>query len=331
MSRITQNSQPKPGLAIGAAVSMTLALASLPAMGEVPHEFQSGETASAAQVNENFTALVSAIEALQSEVETLQTEKTELEEQVATLEAREIFTHEDFVSDLEEFLAIHYLSPADTAVEGPIIRITGANLQIVNATGEQRTADGTGNLIVGFSEPRDSNQEVCSFGELTTQVNCEDGNGTWAQAHNSGSHNIVGGNTNAYSQTGGLVMGWNNVINGIEATASGGVNNVASGFRGNVSGGLSNEASGNYASITGGRRNHATDNAASVNGGVDGLASAPYASVNGGTNNEASGERGTVSGGRDNVAEGAHSTVSGGNGCTVTGLDGWGAPGLGEC
>ena len=331
-----------------------LGLASPALADTVPHEFQSGEPASAAEVNANFAALAAAISTLQDRVESLETENAELQAELDEINNSELFAREDFIVDLDQFVEVHFISPEDTAIEGPIVRVSGANLQIVNAAGSQYEPDGTGNLVVGFSEAR-LLSEVCSVGGFNNEADCINAGETWAEAHNTGSHNIVGGVRAAYSRTGGLVVGSQNVINGTLASAtggeaniasavissisggfentasgnaasiSGGWGNIASGFAASVSGGRSNTANEEQASVSGGWFNTAGGSRASVSGGRENTATGTQASISGGLRNTASGSRASISGGRDNNASSYQSSVSGGENCEVSGADGWGA------
>lgn len=277
----------------GLILGFTIALA-IPAVAQLsaaPNTFQSGETTSASEVNENFQVLSQAVNDLSQQVSDLQEENTDLQAKIDQLEEGHIFA-------LSEHLTVYDESPVDTAVEAPIIRMTGANLQVVNGAEEQRTPDGTGNLIVGFAQARSSGDAVCSDGQHGNEGSCT---GEWAIAHNSGSHNIVGGDEAAYSQTGGLVVGIQNVINREAATVSGGLENTASGEVSAVSGGGFNTASGIGSSVTGG------------------------------VENTASGGGSSVTGGEENTASGGSSSVSGGNNCELTGSYEWGALNLGDC
>ena len=317
----------------------------------VPNEFQPGQTISAAQVNENFAALAATVSTLQNRVESLEAENADLQSELEAIQNSELFAREDFIVDLDQFLEVHFMSPEDTAVEGPIVRVTGANLQIVNAAGLQYEPDGTGNLVVGFAKARASGDEVCSDGDFNNEADCINAGETWAETHNSGSHNIVGGVRAAYSRTGGLVVGSRNVINGTIASVTGGDSNIASAVLSSISGGLENTASGGSASISGGRANIASGSAASVSGGRNNTASEAHASVSGGQANTASGPRASISGGRNNTASEAHASVSGGlfntaggsgasvsggENCEVSIDEGWGAQdaggtGVGDC
>ena len=317
----------------------------------VPNEFQSGETASAAEVNENFAALAAVVSALEARVETLEAENADLQAELDQINESELFEHEDFVADLDEFLDIHFMSPEDTAVEGPILRLTGANFQVINAAEEQETPDGTGNLVVGYAEARFVGDKVCSEGVWEDQAKCEENGHVWAHAHNSGSHNIVGGTEPAYSQTGGIVLGQHNAVTGTTSGVLGGFRNLARGPAtvvtagrentaigrfSNVSTGRQNTASGVAANVSGGSRNTASSYDASVSGGEDNTASGDYSTVSGGLTNMASGDNSSVSGGWRNTASGGAASISGGDDCEVSFNVGWGAQdsddiGEGDC
>ena len=136
----------------------------------------------------------------------------------------------------------------------PEVVITGANLRIVNGRRATATANGLGNLIVGYNEPR------------------EDGDN-----RRSGSHNVVVGQGHNFSSFGGLVVGRQNEIAEAFAAVSGGFDNTASGASAAVSGGIFNRASGPSASVSGGIFNRASGNAAVVSGGDGNTASIPGA------------------------------------------------------
>jgi hypothetical protein len=100
--------------------------------------------------------------------------------------------------------------------EGDEVTITGANLHLVNCLEATITANGLGNLIVGYNEPRES------------------------ENIRTGSHNIVVGRFNNFSRFGGLVVGQLNTISGDFASVSGGSDNTASGEFSSVIGGAGN-------------------------------------------------------------------------------------------
>ncbi len=145
------------------------------------------------------------------------------------------------------------------------LRIEGINVQVVDGTG---TTDGTptghGNLIVGYNELRGSSD------------------------NRTGSHNIVGGRKNNFSDFGGLVAGELNEVNAPWASVTGGSTNTASASWSSVSGGSDNTASGESSSVSGGSDNTASGDFSSVSGGWTNLASSWYCSVSGGRNAVAS-------------------------------------------
>ncbi len=100
------------------------------------------------------------------------------------------------------------------------LSISGVNVQLVNSIGSTETANGVGNLIVGYQKPR-------------------------PEANNrTGSHNIIVGDQHDYSSHGGLVAGLMNTISGPFSSVSGGYHNTASGDGSSVSGGQGRSSTG---------------------------------------------------------------------------------------
>jgi hypothetical protein len=108
------------------------------------------------------------------------------------------------------------------------VRITGANLRLVNGLGATETMNGLGNLIVGYPEPRDS-----------------------GETRQTGSHNVVVGTQHQFSSFGGLVVGLQNEIRGAFASVSGGVRNMAVGKFSAVSGGQNRTTAGEFDWVAG--------------------------------------------------------------------------------
>ena len=217
------------------------------------------------------------------------------------------------------------------------LRVTGANFQIVSGSGATNgnpllpsstlltSTNGLGNLIVGYNELGNPNGD-----------------------DRTGSHNIVVGHKNTYTEFGGLIAARQNSITSPFASVSGGRRNLASGLGASVSGGNRNTAGdvnsaigggvynlavGVYSSVSGGVFNSATGFVTAVSGGRYNTASGAYASVSGGSsnlasgggssatgfNNEAGGSYSTISGGRNNTAMGFSSSISGGRFNIATG------------
>lgn len=104
-------------------------------------------------------------------------------------------------------------------VTGPHVIFTGVNVHVRSGsgnTGDNGTPTGLGNLMVGYNE------------------------GPHPIGGRMGSHNIVGGTLNAFTSSGGLVLGSQNWINGQYATILGGENNQADGIASSVLGGRGN-------------------------------------------------------------------------------------------
>ncbi|MFP4611534.1 MAG: hypothetical protein ACLFQT_10980 [Thiohalophilus sp.] len=280
----------------------------------VPNSFQADTPAVAAEVNANFDAVATevndnagVISDLQDAVAQLQSDLADAKTTIESLE-QELATHESQISGinnsdvmgLEPYLTVDTVSDS----RGPLVRLKGVNLQLVNGEGQTDSINGLGNLIVGYDAARDAGDAICSDGAYADQTNCENAGETWAQNHKSGSHNIVGGSNNSYSRYGGLVVGRYNVINRQHAT---------------VSGGYKNTSSGNYSSVSGGVGNNATDTSNSISGGSNNTTGGLYSSISGGLSNTTSGNISSVSGGARNTASGLYSSVSGGDSSTASG------------
>jgi hypothetical protein len=190
------------------------------------------------------------------------------------------------------------------------IRFHGVNVQVVNGTGDTRTADGLGNLIIGYD------------GHSHTETQ-------------TGSHNLVLGHAQSFTSYGGLiggdqnkvtrpfsaVFGTENTVSGDNSVVSGGDHNTASGRLSAVSGGDHNTASGVVSAVNGGAVNTASGDGSAVSGGLRNTASFNQSAVLGGYGNTASGGLSAVSGGRFNTASAGFSAVSGGRSNTASGLD----------
>ena len=92
--------------------------------------------------------------------------------------------------------------------------VEGANLFVQNGLGATETANGLGNLVVGYVD-------AASTDDM------------------SGSHNVAVGSEHAWSGVGGLVVGYDNAIEGDYALV-GGTDNTASGLSSVIVGGVSN-------------------------------------------------------------------------------------------
>lgn len=183
------------------------------------------------------TALESSVSALLNADNTLLTTLQNAQAQLTTLQAR-ITTLESRpsgggggVPDLEKYVSIN--PDPINGVNGPHIIFKGVNVHIQSGSGATvDTATGLGNLIIGYNETDPS-----------------------VGLPRNGSHNLVGGQMNSFSSSGGLVFGVRNAIRGQYAAVLSGERNIASGVTSSILGGGQNTASGQYSTVLGGQLN----------------------------------------------------------------------------
>ena len=309
---------------------------------DIPNSFTAGTAAVAADVNENFTAVETAVDgnavdiasvlatvaAMEARLATLEANNLTLTTQVTTLETDVALLQTDntnLVADntlLQNLITnvIPYLEGGTDGQGQPTVFFSGVNLHVNNGDNNTSTVNGTGNFIIGYDRPSlGVIPEFCtSVGPVwghayTTEVECESNGGIWSNVSQKiGSHYLVVGNSHSYTQKGGIVSGSFNVANGLSSNIIGGRYNYAGGSGSTVIGGQSNIASGFFSSVTGGRGNLSSGGQSNVSGGENNTASGTNSYVSGGTNNVASGQFSNVSGGDRNTANGISSSVSGG-------------------
>jgi hypothetical protein len=169
----------------------------------------------------------------------------------------------------------------------PTIEFTHVNVEVNNGLGMTASANGLGNLIVGYDETEGAEQ--------------------------TGSHNLVLGEDQTFTSFGGLIAGAGNKISGPFASVAGGFGNTAQGEGASISGGNQNFAGGSYGAwVGGGYQNGSEGSSTSVAGGTHNKAKGDNASILGGYGNAAPGEDSAVGGGSANKASGFSSSVSGG-------------------
>ncbi len=275
----------------------------------IPNTFTSGTTAVAEEVNANFdaidtavddndsriTALETLVATLQSTITTLQTDlaakadtshthaQSDVTDLTTDLTAKAATTHAHAQSDVTDLAAdLNTLTNNVTTISGNSVlqldnylilttenghdtaQFNSINVQVTNGTGSQTTINGLGNLIVGYNEAHPVNDVK------------------------TGSHNLVAGNQNSYSNYGGVVFGFNNIVSNIYSSVSGGRYNTASGDYSSVSGGYGNTASVSRSSVSGGMYNTASGALSSVSGGAGNTASHTYSSILGGNTTSSS-------------------------------------------
>jgi hypothetical protein len=229
-----------------------------------------GDAALQAGQDAETAARTGADQSLQTGLTNLGRDVDGLTSDVAGLEA-------DAVPGLSAYVSVDESDPSR-----PAVRVTGANLQVVNGLGATGLTNGVGNVIVGYDEAGTVGMLVCSDGTWNNQLACESHGKVWGRNHRSGSHNVVVGSEHSYSSYAGVVFGLANVVNSPYAGVTGGNFNVASGAYSSVTGGGQNTAAGPAASVGGGSGNLATGNLSTVTGGELNTASALYTVVSGG-------------------------------------------------
>lgn len=188
-----------------------------------------------------------AIEKLREQISQLQSQVTNLTAQVTTLESKV-----GSVQAPASLLAIAPYVSLETVNDLTVVRFTGVNVQVVNGKGSTATANGTGNLIVGYNEADTSGRYRCTLGmsgylPIANEAACVYAGGRWLNTgFKTGSHYLVVGSGNNYSRWGGIVAGFRNTNNFDYASVSDGYQNSARGDYSSMSGG------GTWASSGGG-------------------------------------------------------------------------------
>lgn len=262
-------------------------------------------TAVTAENVEGMDAVLARLDDLEAENAALQQRVDDLEDgsgggngelagRVEDLEAENVALRGE-VDDLTALLA--GVSRQDQEVgEGEVydtLVFDGMNLQVVNGEEQTDSANGLGNLILGYNAPR----EADFFQDASER---------------SGSHSLVVGDRHGWTSWGHILGGFSNDATGPWATVTGGATSTASGEFATVAGGRLHEADALHASVFGGTSGTASNNHAAVFGGAGNSATGTNAATMGGQDNTASGNGAATSGGQGNTASNSWASVSGG-------------------
>ena len=190
----------------------------------------------------------------------------ELQTQVAALEAQSM-------PELANHLT--YVDSSSTFL------LEGVNLQLTNGAGPYNT-NGLGNLIIGMNGDEEADATV--------------GRG--------GSHNLVIGEDHAYSNTHGILHGYQATLTDRYAASIGGANN---------------RIEGAYSAAVGGQNNQVTGQFAAALSGAGNLAGGTRSAAIGGIANEAIGQDAVTVGGNANDLTGSHAVIVGGEMNAITG------------
>lgn len=289
----------------------------------IPNTFTAGRTAVANDVNINFSTAKTAIDDNNSRIAVMETALATLQATVNAQAALITVLQNSNVMALAPYITVS----SDT--RGPLVRFDGVNLQVVNGLDQTDSLNGLGNLIVGYDESfAGAGNFRCSDGRYTDVTTCEANGAIWSNNHKTGSHYLILGKYNNYSQFGGIVAGRSNFANGPYSSVTSGFVNTASGEGSHVSGGTFNTSNGVWSSVSGGSQNASSGQSSSVSGGDDNTASGFSSSVSSGYSNTASGNGSSINGGNGNTASNQASSVSGGNGRSAVNVNGWVAGGV---
>lgn len=207
--------------------------------------------------------------------------------QPAAAKAAEVLTHFTRVDN-------------DIYITDANLHIVSGNLHVVNGTRSTTTANGMGNVIIGYNEERLDGTD-----------------------NRTGSHMLVGGKENNFTGYGGIVMGQNNDNRAPFSSIMGGDYNATEGPKSFIASGRSNLTTGSMSAIMAGTANVTSGTYSSVIGGRDNWTTNLKATVVGGEHNRATGFNSTVVGGHSNEARGDYSTVSGGFQRVAAGIYDW--------
>lgn len=294
------------------------------------NSYASGDTLTAKSLNSRFNEIKAQVNdnnarvtVNASDIAAMQQAITNLQATVATLTSQINAINASNTMALDPYITVDTLS--DT--RGPIVRLSGVNLQVVNGLGSTAPAvgaqpNGLGNIIIGYDEATNSTQTLCSWGVYQLQTDCEANGFYWGNLHKYGQHNLVVGPEHNYSRFGGIVAGFRNSITGDYASVTGGQQNKAMGESSGITAGFNNEATGIRSSIHGGSVNHAYGDQSSILAGSGNTTNNYFAAVVGGNANHATGNGSSISGGYGNTASGTRASILGGNSNTVSATDG---------
>jgi hypothetical protein len=182
-----------------------------------------------ASLDMSITTLANTDSTLLTNLQAAQAQIAGLQARIAMLESRPAGS--GGVPDLEKYVSIDP-NPIN-GVKGPNLIFRGVNVHVQSGSGATiDAATGLGNVIIGYNETDPA-----------------------VGLPRNGSHNLVGGQMNSFSSSGGVVFGVRNAIRGQYAAILSGERNVASGVTSSILGGGQNNASGQYSTILGGQLN----------------------------------------------------------------------------
>ena len=213
----------------------------------IPNVFVANTPAVASEVNGNFGAVEMAVDDNNSRIAALEATVVNLQNAINSLNSRLTSVENNTVLELDGLLGYSEFNGYPTA------EFRAVNLQINNGLSSTfSTPNGLGNIIIGFNETSAIAPEFCSNPIYTDSVNCIGNGFLWERNVRRGSHNLVLGINNSYSNYGSYIGGFRNIVNAPYASVFAGFENEASGQNATISGGARNYANATRAHISGG-------------------------------------------------------------------------------
>jgi len=240
-------------------------------------------------IDTEYAAHAVRMDALDTDAESLESGLAAATSAIDTLESQSATNTEALDSiALHQARAERFLNFVSVEDDGDII-FSDTNIHLVNGAGDTHSANAKGNLVIGYNNSETYDED------------------------RTGSHNIVIGDLNAYSATGGIVAGEGHTISGESPAAIGGEANTISASGAIAMGGLGNNVSQTGAASVGGQFSTVSGGWAAVLGGAYSTADAINSTVIGGHSNTATGDQSVIVGGYGNSASASHATAIGGS------------------
>jgi len=294
----------KTPAALTAAISVTLLLWTAVSSAHeisIPNSFQSGSSAVAQEVNDNFNVVESGVNDNASQIESIQAALDALQAELDELKT----TTGDDLSELDEI---------EAPENGTEVLVIDDDTKAVTTVGAIRgvvASDGEGINIAVNSPINTIDPEVHSS--------------LIAGGGYGGVGNFIGvgeGYTPGQANVAVISGGYDNINNQLAGTVAGGAHHLldAAGNHGTISGGSKNSLyEGHYSTIAGGTLNSATGDKGTIGGGAENYIDASYGTISGGIQNSIDATSSSIAGGHTNtITETApYSTVVGGQNVTV--------------
>jgi hypothetical protein len=229
----------------------------------------------------------------QTELASMRAAIASLQAQVVTLKSQITVLQASPANRLTPYLSVDTNPNPGKHMTGPTITFKGVNINIVNGLNQTRSANGLGNLIIGYNEE--------PLGPVAPPLEAADRSGSHCIVVGSG--HTFGGPASTGATSGCVVFGeFNRVVGYAQSVLGGEGNSAAYGTSNAVVGGSGNQAVGAYSSILGGESNATYGFQSTVSGGYWNTSGVDCASILGGKENSSTYYFSTIIGGVHNAA-----------------------------